>query len=263
MDLQVRGKRAFISGSTRGIGYAVARSLAAEGAAVVLHGRTPDGVRAAVRRLQEERHGVEVSGVAGDVADDGQVGRLLEAVGDVDVLVNNVGVFEVKPFAAITDEDWRSVLDVNLMSAVRLSRQLLPGMLERGWGRVVMVSSESGVDVPADMLHYGVSKAAVLALSNGLAKLTRGTEVTVNTVLGGPTYSDGVAGAVRHVAELQQLPEEDVKAAIAAGNTSSLVQRFLEPAELASLVTYLASPLASATNGAALRADGGRLVQVL
>jgi NAD(P)-dependent dehydrogenase (short-subunit alcohol dehydrogenase family) len=263
MDLQLRGKRAFVSGSTRGIGYAVAQALAAEGAAVVLHGRTPEGVHAAVRRLHEERHGVEVSGIAGDVADDDQIGHLLQAVGDVDVLVNNVGVFEVKPFAAITDEDWRSVVDVNVMSAVRLSRQVLPGMLERGWGRIVMVSSESGVDVPADMVHYGVSKAAMLALSNGLAKLTRGTEVTVNTILGGPTYSDGVASAVRHVAELQGLSEEDMKAAIAASNTTSLAQRFLEPAELASLITYLASPLSSATNGGALRADGGRLVQVL
>lgn len=263
MDLRLRGKRAFISGSTRGIGYAVARALAAEGAAVALHGRTPDGVHNAVSRLQEEGHGVEVSGVAGDVADDDHVGRLLEAVGDVDVLVNNVGVFEVKSFAAITDEDWHHVVDVNLMSAVRLSRRLLPGMLARGWGRIVMVSSESGVDVPADMVHYGVTKAAMLALSNGLAKLTRGTEVTVNTILGGPTYSDGVASAVRHVAELQGLSEQDMKAAIAATNTTSLVQRFLEPAELSSLITYLASPLASATNGAALRADGGRLVQVL
>jgi NAD(P)-dependent dehydrogenase (short-subunit alcohol dehydrogenase family) len=263
MDLQLRGKRAFISGSTRGIGYAVARALAAEGAAVVLHGRTPEGVQDAVSRLRGDGHGVEVSGVAGDVADDDQVGRLLGAVGDVDVLVNNVGVFEVKSFTAITDEDWRRVVDVNLMSAVRLSRQLLPGMLERGWGRIVMVSSESGVDVPADMVHYGVSKAAMLALSNGLAKLTRGTEVTVNTILGGPTYSDGVASAVRHVAELQGLSEENMKAAIAGGNTTSLVRRFLEPVELATLVAYLASPLSSATNGGALRADGGRLVQVL
>jgi len=263
MDLQLRGKRAFISGSTRGIGYAVARALAAEGAAVVLHGRTPDGVHDAVNRLRGDCPGVEVSGVSGDVADDEQVGRLLGAVGDVDVLVNNVGVFEVKPFAAITDDDWRRVVDVNLMSAVRLSRQSLPGMLERGWGRIVMVSSESGVDVPADMIHYGASKAAMLALSNGLAKLTRGTDVTVNTILGGPTYSDGVASAVRHVAELQGLSEEDMKAAIAANNTSSLVQRFLEPSELASLIAYLASPLSSATNGGALRADGGRLVQVL
>lgn len=263
MDLRLTGKRAFISGSTRGIGYAVGRALAAEGAAVVLHGRTPDGVQDAVRRLKGEGHGVDVSGVAADFADDDQVDGLLDHVGDVDILVNNAGVFEVELFTAITDDNWRRVLDVNLMSAVRLSRQLLPGMLGRGWGRIIMVSSESGVDVPADMIHYGVSKAAMLALSNGLAKLTRGTEVTVNTILGGPTYSDGVASAVRHVADLQGLSEEDMKAAIAAGNTSSLVQRFLAPSELASLVTYLASPLSSATNGGALRADGGRLVQVL
>lgn len=263
MDLQLRGKRAFISGSTRGIGYAVAQALAAEGAAVILHGRTPDGVHDAVSRLRGDGHGVEVSGVPGDVADDDQMGRLLGAIGDVDVLVNNVGIFEIKNFTAITDEDWRHAIDINLMSAVRLSRHLLPGMLARGWGRIVMVSSESGVDVPADMIHYGVSKAATLALSNGLAKLTRSAEVTVNTILGGPTYSDGVASAVRHVAELQGLAEEDMKAVIAANNTSSLVQRFLEPSELASLITYLASPLASASNGGALRADGGRLVQML
>lgn len=263
MDLQLAGKRAFVSGSTRGIGHAVARVLAAEGAAVVLHGRTPEGIDRAVDALRAEGHGVVVSGVAGDVSDDDQVRRLLEGVGDVDVLVNNVGVFELRAFTTTTDEDWRRVLDVNLMSAVRLSRQLLPGMLERGWGRIVMVSSESGVDVPSDMIGYGVSKAAMLALGNGLAKLTRGTEVTVNTILGGPTYSDGVASAVRSVAELQGLAEEDMKAAIAAGNTTSLVQRFLEPAELASLVAYLASPLSSAVTGAALRADGGRLVQVL
>ena len=263
MDLQLTGKRAFISGSTRGIGHAVARVLAAEGAAVVLHGRTAAAVEHAVSGLQAQGYGVEVSGVAGDVADDDQVGRLLEAVGDVDILVNNVGVYDVKPFGEISDEAWRHALDVNVMSAVRLSRRLLPAMLERGWGRIVMVSSESGVDVPANMIHYGVSKAAMLALSNGLAKLTRGTEVTVNTILGGPTYSDGVASAVRHVADAQALSESEMKAAIAASITSSLVQRFLEPSELASLVAYLASPLASATNGSALRADGGRLVQVL
>lgn len=263
MDLQLTGKRAFISGSTRGIGHAVARALAAEGVDVVLHGRTPEAVDDAATRLRAEGHGVDVSGVAGDVSDDDQVGRLLRGVGDVDILVNNVGVFELRGFATSTDEDWRRVLDVNLMSAVRLSRQLLPGMLQRGWGRIVMVSSESGVDVPPDMIDYGVSKAAMLALGNGLAKLTRGTELTVNTVLGGPTYSDGVASAVRHVAELQGLAEDDMKSAIAASNTTSLVQRFLEPGELASLVAYLASPLSSAVNGAALRADGGRLVQVL
>lgn len=263
MDLQLSGKRALISGSTRGIGFAVAQALTAEGADVVLHGRSTAAVRDAIDRLRAEDGDAQVSGIAADVEDDDQVARLLDALEWADVLVNNVGVFEVKAHGDLTDGDWRRMFDVNVLSAVRLSRRLLPGMLDRGWGRIIMISSESGVDVPADMLHYGVSKAAMMALGNGLAKLTRGTEVTVNTVLGGPTYSDGVAHAVRHVAEQQGVSEEDMKAVIAAGNSTSLVQRFLEPAELASLVAYLASPLASATNGSVLRADGGRLVQVL
>ena len=263
MDLQLTGKRAFVSGSTQGIGFATARALAAEGASVVLHGRTAERVEGAVARLRAEGHGAEVSGGAGDGADDDEGRQLLDALGEVDVLVNNVGVFEVKPFAAVTDEDWRRFHDVNVLSAVRLSRHLLPGMLARGWGRIVFVSSEAGVNVPADMIHYGVTKAAVLALSNGLAKLTRGTEVTVNAVVGGPTWSEGVATAVRSVAEAQGVAEADVRAAVEQGNTTSLVQRFLDPAELASLATYLASPLAAATNGSALRADGGTLVQVL
>ena len=263
MDLQLAGKKAFISGSTQGIGYAAARALAAEGAAVVLHGRTVERVDQAVARLQAEGHGVEVSGVPFDVARDDEAREAIDSLGPVDVLVNNVGVFEVTPFTAITDEDWRYVFEVNVMSAVRLSRQLLPGMLARGWGRVVLVSSESGVDVPADMIHYGVSKAATLALGNGLAKLTRGTQVTVNAVVGGPTYSDGVASAVRGIAELRGVPEDEMKAAITQAKATSLVQRFLEPAELASLVAYLASPLSAATNGSALRADGGTLAQVL
>lgn len=263
MDLQLVGKSAFISGSTQGIGYATARALAAEGVSVVLHGRTPGRVAEAVARLRAEQHGVEVTGVAGDVADEAQVQEMLDSLGAVDILVNNVGLFELKPFAAITDEDWQRYYDVNVMSAVRLSRHLLPGMLERGWGRIVFVSSESGIDVPADMIHYGVTKAALLALSNGLAKLTRGTEVTVNSIVGGPTYSDGVATTVRAIAEAQGVPEEEMKTAVARGNTTSLVQRFLDPEEVATLATYLASPVSSATNGSALRADGGTLVQVL
>jgi NAD(P)-dependent dehydrogenase (short-subunit alcohol dehydrogenase family) len=152
---------------------------------------------------------------------------------------------------------------VNLMSAVRLSRDVLPGMLDRGWGRVVNIASESGVNVPADMIPYGVTKAAMIALGNGLAKLTRGTGVTVNTVLGGPTYSDGVASVVGSIAEAQGAPTEAIKAAVIGQNRTSLLERFIEPAEIASLVAYLASPLASATNGAALRADGGVLTTTL
>ena len=203
-----------------------------------------------------------MSGVAGDFADDSGGRAVLDALGPVDILVNNVGIFEVKPFTDLTDQDWQLLHDVNVMSAVRLSRRLLPEMLTRGWGRVLFIGSESGINVPADMIHYGVTKAAVLALANGLAKVTRDSEVTVNTVVGGPTYSDGVAAAVRSLAAAQGVPEARVKAAVAQRNTTSLVQRFLEPTELASLATYLASPLSAATNGSALRADGGTLVHV-
>ncbi|PYF97839.1 Short-chain dehydrogenase [Georgenia satyanarayanai] len=263
MDLQLTGKTAFVSGSTQGIGYAIAEALVREGASVVINGREDDRVQASVARLQATVVGGTVSGLAADVEEPAQVARLLESLGEVDILVNNVGLFEVTPFAEVTDADWQRYLDVNLMSSVRLSRHLLPGMLARGWGRILLVSSESGVDVPADMVHYGVTKAGMLALGNGLAKLTRGTAVTVNTILGGPTYSDGVADAVTRLSEAQGVPADALKDAIAAGNHTSLLQRFIEPAEIAALAAYLASPLASATNGAAVRADGGVLTGML
>lgn len=263
MDLQLTGRRAFVSGSTQGIGYAVARTLAEEGAAVVLNGRDEERVRGAVERLTAEVPAADVTGLAADLAEAGAVDRLLAVLGRVDVLVNNVGLFEVRPFAEITDADWQRYLEVNLISAVRLCRALLPRMLDRGWGRVVLVSSESGVDVPGDMLHYGVTKAGMIALGNGLAKLTRGSDVTINTVLGGPTYSDGVAGVVAEVAAAQGLAAEDLRATLGASRSTSLLQRFIDPAEIAHLVAYLASPRSSATNGAALRADGGVLTTML
>jgi len=263
MDLGLAGTRAFVSGSTQGIGYAIAEALLGEGATVVINGRDEDRVQAAVDRLRASAPGGDVSGIAADFGDPEQVRRLLGLLGDVDVLVNNVGVFEVKAFEHLSDDDWQRYFDVNVMSGVRLSRHAIGGMLARGRGRIIFVSSESGVDVPADMTHYGVTKAAMLALSNGLAKLTRGTAVTVNTILGGPTYSDGVAQAVEQLARAQDVPADDVKRAIAAGNRTSLLERFIEPAEIASLALYLASPLSAATNGAAVRADGGVLTTLV
>ena len=257
MDLQLTGKRAFISGSTQGIGYEIARALLREGASVVVNGRSEERVREAVETLK--RDGEAVEGIAADFAEPAQVQRLLDELGDVDILVNNVGLFEVAPFSDLSDDTWQRYLDVNVMSGVRLSRHLLPGMLERNQGRIIFIASESGVNVPSDMVHYGVTKAGMLALGNGLAKLTRGTEVTVNTILGGPTYSEGVSRAVDEIARAQGMPAADLKAAIASGNTTSLLQRFIEPREIAALTLYLASPLSSATNGAALRADGGVL----
>lgn len=263
MDMALNGKRAFVSGSTQGIGFAVARALAADGAAVVLNGRSVDRVDDAVGRLRALVPTADVSGIAADFARPGQVRELMGRLGEVDVLVNNVGVFEVKAFEDISDDDWQRYLEVNLMSAVRLSRHALPAMLAAGWGRIIFVSSESGVNVPADMTHYGVTKAAALALGNGLAKLTGGTNVTVNTILGGPTYSDGVAAAIESIAQGQGMPAEQLKSAVASGNTTSLLQRFIEPDEIANLAVYLASPLSSATNGAAVRADGGVLTGML
>ena len=263
MDLQLTGKAAFISGSTQGIGYAVAALLAREGVAVTLHGRDTGKLTAAVAKLQDEVPGASVNGIAADFADHAQVGRLCAEMADVDILINNVGLFELKPFADITADEWRRYFEVNTLSGVLLAQRLLPGMLARGWGRIVFISSESGVNVPADMIHYGATKAAMMAVGNGLAKLTRGTAVTVNSVLGGPTYSDGVAATVGSIAAATGQTVDAMKQAIIGANTTSLLERFIEPAEIASVVAFLASPLASATNGAAVRVDGGVLTSVI
>ncbi|WP_311257615.1 SDR family oxidoreductase [Microbacterium sp. WCS2018Hpa-9] len=263
MDLQLVGKRAFISGSTQGIGYAIAEALLAEGATVTVNGRDAARVSAAVERLRSAVPGGEVFGLAADLSMPDEVTRLLESLDDVDILVNNVGLFGLAEFESVSDAEWARYFDVNVMSGVRLSRRLLGAMRERGWGRIVFISSESGVNVPGDMVHYGVTKAAMVALGNGLAKLTRGTGVTVNTVLGGPTFSDGVAAAVAAVAGAQSVSSDAMKQAIIGQNHTTLLERFIDPAEVANLVAYIASPRASATNGAALRADGGVLTAML
>jgi NAD(P)-dependent dehydrogenase (short-subunit alcohol dehydrogenase family) len=262
MDLQLEGKRAFVSGSTQGIGYAIAKGLACEGVAVVINGRDGARVEDAVEQLRVDVPDADISGVAADYADPDQVAGLTGPLGDVDILVNNVGLFGLAPFEEVLDADWQRYFDVNVMSGVRLSRVVLSGMLARRQGHIIFISSESGINVPADMVHYGVTKAAMIALGNGLAKLTRGTDVTVNTIVGGPTYSDGVAGTVSDIARSQAMSVDDLKAAIIGGNPTSLLQRFIEPDEIARLAVYLASPLSSATNGAALRADGGVLTSM-
>jgi len=259
MDLHLNGKSAFVSGSTGGIGYAIAAALAAEGVRVTLNGRSDERVLAAVERLRAECPGADVTGVSADFSDPAQVAALLEQLGAIDILVNNVGLFGLGAFDTVDDAEWQRYFEVNVMSGVRLSRALLPGMLDRGWGRVVFISSESGVSVPADMVHYGATKAAMIALGNGIAKLTRGTAVTVNTVLGGPTWSDGVASTIEGIAASQDTPVDTLRAAIIGQNPTTLLERFIEPYEIAALVAYLTSPVASATNGATLRADGGVL----
>jgi NAD(P)-dependent dehydrogenase (short-subunit alcohol dehydrogenase family) len=264
MDLQLKGKTAFISGSTQGIGFAVAQQLLQEGAYVIINGRTKAGVDEAVGKLLSGAPAGNVSGIAADFSKEQEVHQLLETLPAVDILVNNVGVFALKDFGDITDSEWQSVFDVNVMSGVRLSRALLPAMVERKWGRIIFISSESGVNVPANMIHYGMTKTAMLSLSNGLSKLTHGTAVTVNTILGGPTYSDGVAVAVKQIAQASNMAEEEMKAAILQNtNPHSLLQRFIAPEEIAGLAAYLCSPLSIAINGAAIRADGGVLNTIL
>lgn len=260
MDLKLNGKRAFISGSTQGIGYAIAQQLLNENAEVIINGRHSNKTAEAVEQLQAEFPKAKVSGIAADFANAKEVEGLLTQLIDIDILINNVGVFELKDFTETSDNDWQRMFDVNVMSGVRLSRHLLPQMLAKNWGRILFISSESGINVPENMVHYGMSKTAMMALANGVSKLTKGTEVTVNTILGGPTYSDGVATTIRQIASAQNLSVTQMKNAILQQtNPHSLLQRFIEPTEIASLAAYLCSPLAVATNGASLRADGGVL----
>lgn len=264
MDLQLQSKTAFVSGSTQGIGFAIARQLLAEGAKVIINGRSREKIDLALRKLEQEIPGADVSGIAANFEEPYEVEQLLKVLPDIDILVNNVGIFELRPFFDTKDSDWTKFFEVNVMSGVRLSRALLPKMLERNWGRVIFISSESGINVPEHMIHYGMTKTAMLSIGRGLSQLTRNTGVTVNTVIGGPTYSEGVAGAVEQIALAQQSNVEEVKAGlIKALNPTSLLQRFIQPEEIAHLAVYLSSPLSLATNGAALRADGGVLNTIL
>lgn len=258
MDLQLKGKTAFISGSTQGIGFAIAQQLSAEGAAVILNGRTEQRVQAAVETLRKEVPGAIVSGIPADFSRAEEVEQLLKKIGPVDILVNNAGIFEPKPFAEITDADWLRFFEVNVLSGIRLSRHFLPKMLEKNWGRILFISSESAINIPEEMIHYGTTKTAQLSVSRGLAELTRGTAVTVNTVLPGPTRSEGVGEFVRQLAKSGNItPEEAEKNFFRTMRPTSLLQRFADVKEVAHFVTYLASPLSSATNGSALRVDGG------
>jgi len=260
MDLRLDAKRAFISGSTQGIGLAIARQLLEEGADVIINGREQSKLDKVIEKLKMEFPQRAVSGIAVDFSRAEEVWMLLDQLQDIDILVNNVGLFEQKAFDEISDVDWTSIFEINVLSGVRLSRHLLPGMLERNFGRIIFIASESGLNVLANMIHYGMTKAAMLAISNGLSKLTKGTHVTVNSILGGQTYSDGVAATVEKMAHAQRVPVEQMKAAIIQQtNPDSLLQRFIDPTEIAFLAAYLASPLSVATNGSSLRVDGGVL----
>ncbi len=255
MNLQLENKTALVTGSTKGIGFAIARALAAEGARVIVNGRSQAAADEAARKI-----GPKARGLAGDVGTAAGCNALVAQAGTVDILVNNAGIFEPKPFVEIPDADWERFYNVNVMSAVRLTRAFFPGMLQRNWGRVIFVSSESGVQIPEEMIHYGMTKAAEIALVNGLARLTRGTAVTVNAVLPGPTASEGVTDFVDTLARgAKQTSAEFEKEFFRSVRPTSLLQRFATVDEVANMVAFLCSPLASATNGAAVRTDGGVL----
>ena len=258
MNIDLSGKTALVTGSTSGIGHAIAKGLAATGASVVVNGRTQAKVDAAAAALAKAVAGAKVRGIAADVSTAAGCKALVAALPEVDILINNAGIFEPKGFLDIPDEDWSRFFDVNVMSGVRLARAYLPDMLKRNWGRIVFISSESALNIPAEMIHYGMTKTAQLAVSRGLAEMTRGTAVTVNSVLPGPTMSEGVETFVKDLAKQNgQSVEQAASQFVKQFRPTSLLQRFASVEEIANMVVYISSKEASATNGAALRAEGG------
>jgi NAD(P)-dependent dehydrogenase (short-subunit alcohol dehydrogenase family) len=258
MNIDLKGKTALVTGSTSGIGHAIARGLASAGATVVINGRTQGNVEIASAAMVRAMPGARVRGIAADVSTVVGCKTLVMVLPDVDILINNAGIFEPKGFLDIPDNDWTRFYEVNVMSGVRLARAYLPGMLKRNWGRIVFISSESGLNIPKEMIHYGMTKSAQLAVSRGLAEMTRGTAVTVNSVLPGPTMSEGVETFVKDLAKQNgQSVEEAASQFVKRFRPTSLLQRFASVEEIANMVVYASSKEASATNGAALRAEGG------
>src|SRR3979490_629283 len=258
MDLQLKNKTAIVTGGSAGIGLAIVQALIAEGVAVTVPGRSKE-------KLDKTLTGIaHVKAIVADPATAEGVKSLIQQVPETDILINNLGVYEPKAFTDITDTDWLSIFETNVLSGVRLSRHYFPGMPQRNNGRVIFISSESGVMTPAEMIHYGVTKSSQLALSRGLAELTRGTAVTVNTVMPGPTRSEGIVEFLEKISSTPTpTPEQAEKEFFEKHRSSSLLQRLIESSEIANLVTFLASPLSSATNGEALRAEGGLLRSIV
>src|SRR6202040_343564 len=255
MKIDLSGKTALVTGSTSGIGHAIAKGLALAGANVVVNGRTQAKVDSAVAAIAKVAHGSKVAGVAADVSTAAGCETLVETLPDVDILISNAGIFEPKDFFEIPDEDWSRFFEVNVMSGVRLSRAYMPGMLKRNWGRIVFISSESALNIPTEMIHYGMTKTAQLAIARGLAKLTRGTAVTVNSVLPGPTMSEGVETFVKDLARQNNQSETEAAANfVKQHRPGSLLQRFASVEEIANIVVFVASKEAAVTNGAAIRA---------
>ena len=264
MDLGIKGKVAVVSGSTAGIGFAIANTLAHEGAHVIVNGRTQVRVDAAVAKIGGSAAKVDVSGIAADLSTAAGVQAFTKVLAEADILVNNLGIFEPKPFAEIPDSDWQHFFEVNVMSGVRLSRQYLPGMLRKNWGRIIFISSESGQQIPAEMIHYGMTKTAQIAIARGLAESVSGTNITVNSILVGPTASEGVGTFVQDLAKQQGISQAEFQKKFFEGvRPTSLLKRFETPDEVAAVVAFVASAQSATINGAAVRADGGVVRSIL
>jgi NAD(P)-dependent dehydrogenase (short-subunit alcohol dehydrogenase family) len=264
MDLQLKGKRALVTGSTAGIGYAIALGLAREGARVIVNGRTQARVDAALASLRAEIPDAALEGFAGDLSGASTAAETVARFDHVDILVNNLGAYSLKPFEEITDAEWLALIETNFMSGVRLSRHYLGRMRQAGWGRIIFISSESAVNIPTEMIHYGVTKTMQVALARGLAQTTVGTAVTVNSILAGPTRSEGVEQFIDSMAKAQGVTVGAVESQFfQKARPGSLLQRFATPDEIAAMTVFVASPLSAATNGAALRVEGGVLQSIL
>ena len=258
MDLGLKGKTAVVSGSTAGIGLAIATALAAEGASVIINGRTEARVAAAIKKIRSDVAGAQVQGAAADLGTQDGVETFLNQAPKADILVNNLGIFEAKPFAQIADADWLRFFEVNVLSGVRLARHYLPGMREKNWGRMIFISSESAVNIPSEMIHYGMTKTAQVAVARGLAESVSGTGITVNSILVGPTNSEGVGNFLQELARQQGVTAAQVeKEFFEKVRPSSLLKRFEKPEEVAAVVAFVASAQGAVINGAALRAEGG------
>jgi NAD(P)-dependent dehydrogenase (short-subunit alcohol dehydrogenase family) len=264
MNYHLEHKMCLVTGSTAGIGLAIATALAAEHAQVIINGRTDDRVAEAMEQIQKKHPKAKLHAFAGDLSQVDDVNEVIARFREIDVLVNNVGTYSVKTFDKLTDADWQAIIETNFYSGMRLSRAYLPIMLNHNWGRIIFISSESGVQIPVEMIHYGVTKTMQIALARGLAEMTAGTGVTVNSILPGPTRSEGVEGFVKNIASQQGKSVSEIENDFFKNvRPSSLLRRFATNEEVANLVAYVASPLSSATNGAALRVDGGVVRAIL
>ncbi len=258
MDLKISGKIALITGSTQGIGFETARKLAQEGVNVIINGRNEKKVNNAVQKIKAEFPKIKVVGITADLKDNEGCNKLISKIPHIDILINNLGIFEPKEFKDITEQEWLHMFNVNVMSGVRLAQHYLSSMIDQNWGRIIFISSESAIQIPKEMIHYGMTKTAQISVSRGIAELTQGTNVTSNAILLGPSKSEGVVEFIENFAKQNNIKFEEVeKDFFKSVRPTSLIQRFAEVEEDANMIVYISSALSSATNGAILRADGG------